>query len=123
MTYQIQLNKLAQKDFELFKIVLHHYAQSLQFLYETMDKRKYAKDLSICVELWHEFNRKTTVRHPAQQATLKLSLHKAYVLLDAFYEYQVDSHNDYEKSRCNSFYMAIDQQLPTHTQLAINSNQ
>ena len=119
-TYQIKVKGVSQKDLDLFKNALNHYAGTLQFLLETLRKLEHAKDFSIAVELWYEMHKKTAVQHPAESPKVKLSLHKAYVLLDALKEYKTSGITDYDMSRCNRFYMDIDQQLPTYTQLAIN---
>ena len=122
MTLQLKLDKVLQKDLQLFKCAINHYSGTLQFLLETSENRKYAKDLSITVELWYELNKKTVQQHPAEKSKVKLSLHKAYVLLDALKNYSCSNISDYERSRCNRYYMAIDQQLPTSTQLAIQTS-
>lgn len=119
MTQQLKLEKVPQKDLELFKNAINHYSGTMQFLLETLEDLKYAKDLSIAVELWYEINKKTVQQHPAEKSKVKLSLHKAYVLLDALKNYNCNGLSDYEKSRCNRYYMVIDQQLPTTTQLLI----
>lgn len=118
-TYQIQVKGVDQQDLELFKKALNYHAGTLQFLLETMQKLEHAKDFSIAVELWYEMHKKTAVQHPAESPKVKLSLHKAYVLLDALKEYKTSGITDYDRSRCNRFYMVIDEQVPTFTQLSI----
>ena len=119
-TIIIELKKVTQEDLHLFQNALNHYATTLQFLTETLRDRKYPMELSICVEIWFDFNRKTSVQTPPKSPVVKLSLHKAYVLLDALQDYLRDLDNGFQKSRCNRYYMAIDEQLPTYTQLAIS---
>lgn len=121
MTVIIELKKVEQKDFQLFLNALNHYAGTMQFLHETMENRKFAIEMSIAVETWYEFNKKTVGQFPPNQSRLKLSLHKSYILCSALREFARESKNDLEKSRCNRFSAAIDQQLPTRTQLAINN--
>ncbi len=121
MNLIIQLKKLQQKDLNLFKIVLDHHSTTMQFLNETLPDRKYAKDMSIAVETWYEFEKKTVGQFPVKESNLKISLHKAYVLCDALFEYSREINNEYEESRCRRFIMAIDEQLPTAAQLAIKN--
>lgn len=119
MNLIIQLKKVQQKDLNLFKKVLNHHSGTMQFLNETIQDRKYAKDMSIAIETWYEFEKKTVGQFPAKESIIKISLHKAYVLCDALFEYSRKTKNEYEKSRCRTFLIAIDEQLPTATQLAI----
>ncbi len=119
MTVIIELKKVEQPDLNLFKNVLNDYTEILQMLGETLQDIKYSKDMSIAIEAWYEFNKKTTAQFPPKETLIKLSLHKAYVLNDALQEYAKNCDNSYEKSKCNRFVMAIDQQFPTATQLAI----
>lgn len=118
----IELKKVEQPDLNLFKNVLNHYTEIMQMLHETLQDIKYSKDMSIAVEGWYEFNKKTTSQFPPKESLVKMSLHKAYVLHNALREYAKNCDNAYEKSKCNRFVMAIDQQLPTATQLAINNH-
>ena len=122
MTYQIKLTQVPGNDVALLKNALNHHVGTLQFLLETMEEKVYAKDLSIAVELWYELNKRTAVQHPVQASRIKLSIHKAFILLDAIKEYNRNGSNDYDKARCNRYYLAIDKQLPTYTQLAIQQN-
>ena len=119
MNYRIKLTKKKQEDLQLFQDVLHHFSGTRQTLIEATGKKEYAIDMSIAIELWYEINKKTLARHPAKESNLKLSLHKAYIMLDALQEYAKEYYSDYEQSCCNRFYMEIDEQLPTNTQLAI----
>lgn len=119
MNLIIQLKKVLQKDLNLFQIALNHHSGTMQFLNETMQERKYAKDMSIAVETWYEIEKKTVGQFPAKESKIKISLHKAYVLCDALFEYSRETNNEYEKSRCRRFIMSIDEQLPTAAQLAL----
>lgn len=119
MNLIIQLKKVLQKDLNLFKTALNQHSRTMQALNETKQDRKYAKDMSIAVETWYEFEKKTVGQFPAKESNFKISLHKSYVLCDALFEYSRETNNEYEKSRCRRFIMAIDEQLPTVTQLAI----
>ena len=119
MTVIIELKKVEQQDLNLLKNVLNDYTKIIQMLGETFQDIKYSKDMSIAIETWYDLNRKTTAQFPPKETLLKLSLHKAYVLQNALQEYAKNCDNSYEKSKCNRFVMAIDQQLPTDTQLAI----
>jgi cytochrome oxidase Cu insertion factor (SCO1/SenC/PrrC family) len=119
MNLIIQLKKVQQKDLNLFKIVLDHHSTTMQFLNETLPDRKYAKDMSIAVETWYEFNQKTSVQFPKIQSNIKLSLHKTYILIDALNEYSRETDNEYEKNQCLKYMFVLDEQLPTATQLAI----
>ena len=119
MTLQLKLEKVPQKDLELFKAAINFHSNTLQFLLETSEDKKHARDISIAVELWYEINKKTVQQHPSEKCKLKLSLHKAYILLDALKSYSCSGVDVYEKTRCNRYYMAIDEQTPTFTQLAV----
>ena len=119
MTLQLKLEKVPQQDLELFKKAIHSQSETLRFLIDSTRDRKYAIDLSICVELWYEINKKTVQQHPSEKCKVKLSLHKAYALSDALRNYSCNGISDYDRSRCNRYHMAVDQQLPTATQLAI----
>lgn len=121
MNFQIKLKKLLQEDLELFKAALQKHSNALQWLLESTENKVYAKDFSIAVELWHEINKRTVGQHPAEKAKLNLSLHKGYVLLDALKSYSCENISILERSRCNRFYLAMDQELPTFTQLAISN--
>ena len=120
--YRVILTKVQQQDLVLFKNALNHFAGTMNFLHETMDNRKYMKDLSIAVELWYDFNTKTAGQDPAVNSRLKLPLHQALVLIDALQVHTGECENQYEKNRCNRYIMAIDQQLPTKTQLIIQKH-
>lgn len=117
MMLQLKLEKVPKTDLELFKNALNHYSGTLQFLLETLEDRKYSKDLSIAVELWYDIHKKTA--HQAAKTKLKFTLHKVYILLDALKNYNTRDLCDYDRSRCNRYYMILDQQLPTTTQLLI----
>lgn len=117
MTFQLKLKKLSQEDLELFKNALNVHSETLQWLLESTDNKTYAKDFSITVELWHEINKKTVGQHPSEKMKLTLSLHKGYILLDALKAYSCGNITTLERSRCNRFYLAIDPELPTFTQL------
>jgi len=116
----ITISKVQQSDLELMKAALNNYASTLQMLQEVMPQPKsFMKDLSITVEIWYDFNIKTAARNPAAHSQLKLSIHKALILMDALNELiSQSSTNHYERSRCSRFVFAIDEQLPTNTQLA-----
>lgn len=118
----ITIPNVKQCDFELMKAALNNYSSTLQMLQEVMPQPKnFMKDLSITVETWYDFNVKTAARNPAEKAQLKLSLHKALVLMDSLNEIiSQSSTNTYERSRCRNFVMCIDEQLPTTTQLLTN---
>ena len=116
-----EIKKVEQKDLQLFLNALNHYAGTMQFLMETMDNSKFAIEMSIAVEMWYEFKKKTIGQFPPKYSLLKLSVHKSYILCSALREYARVSRNDLEKSRSNRFSMVIDQQLPTRTQLALNN--
>lgn len=120
----ITLTKIKQSDFELMKVALNNYSGTLQMLQEVMpDPKAFMKDLSITVELWYDFNVRTASQNPAENARLKLSLHKALILIDALHEMKSQSStSDYERNRCNRFAMAIDEQVPTPTQLLTKLN-
>lgn len=115
-----EIKKVEQRDFQLFLCALNHYAGTMQFLLETMENRKYAIEMSIAIEIWYEFQKKTISQSPPKHSNVKLSLHKSYVFRDALREYSRETLHDWEKSRCNRFSTVIDQQLPTFTQLALN---
>ena len=115
----IQLKEMKPDDFHLLKAVLNDYAGSQKTLAVVMpDTHSFMKDFSITVELWYEFNKKTALQNPPAKSNLKLSLHKGLILLEALRDFMRQrSSMDYERSRCNRFAMAIDEQLPTKTQL------
>ena len=122
MTIQITLKKIDQEDLELLKNALSHYTGTLQFFTETGNyEESYIKDLSVAVELWHELNKRTIKQFPAEKSTIKLAAHKAFVLRDAVQNFR-HGNAPYEKSRCNRFYLAIDEQLPTPKQVISNFN-
>lgn len=120
MTILIEIKKMEQKDLQLFLRAINHYAGTMQFLHETLEKKRYAMEMSIAVETWYEIQKKTLGQTPAVNTNLKLSLHKSYVIMEALREYSRDTDNGYDKSRCNRFSMVIDEQLPTRTQLTLN---
>lgn len=115
----IELKKVTQEDIKLFLEALNHYTRHMQFMHEALLDVKYAKDMSIAVETWYELNKKTVGQFPAQSSNIKFSLHKAYVMRDALICFIDDRKNDYKKNRCNRYLFAIDEQLPTATQLSI----
>ncbi len=116
-----EIKRVEQKDFQLFLNALNHHAGTMQFLMETIENKKYAIEMSIAIETWYEFHKKTVSQSPPKNSHIKLSLHKSYVLRDALQEYCRESLYDLEKSRCNRFSTLIDQQLPTFTQLLIRN--
>jgi len=120
----IELKKVQRDDLEIMKNALNNYAGSLQLLQEVMpDPKRFALDLSITVELWYDLNIKTASRRLAEYTKLNLSVHKAMILIDALNELRTQkSTTDYERSRCNRFTMALDEQLPTTTQLLTKLN-
>ncbi len=124
MTSIITITKVTQSDLEIMKAALNNHASSLQMLQEIMPEPKRFKiDLSITVELWYDFNVKTASQNPAENSRLKLPIHKAIILVDALYEMRKQATtSDYERSRCNRFTMAIDEQVPTTTQLLTKLN-
>lgn len=119
MTIIIELRKVTQEDIKIFLETLNYYATHMQFMHEALLDVKYAKDMSIAVETWYEFNKKTVGQFPKQTCSFKLSLHKAYVMRDALISYMKETKDDYQRNRCNRYLFAIDEQLPTATQLSL----
>ena len=119
MTIQIKLEKVPQRDLELFKNALASFTVTCQMILEISHNHNSAKDLSIATELWYYINKKTVQQHPPEKSKVELALHKAYVLLEALKGFSCEGIDTYDRSRCSRYYMAIDEQLPTSTQLAI----
>ncbi|MDT0689356.1 hypothetical protein RM549_06135 [Salegentibacter sp. F188] len=115
----IEVKQVKAQDFQLLKDVLNNYVSMQKTLSTIMSNpRNYMKDLSIAVEMWYEFNKKTAGQTVPENSTLKLSLHRALVLLDALLEFRKQASTiDGEISRCIRFATAIDEQIPTATQL------
>ncbi|MDT0643710.1 hypothetical protein RM553_12780 [Zunongwangia sp. F363] len=118
-TIIIEVKAVKPADFHLLKDVLNNYVSVQKTLSEIMtNPRRYMKDLSIATELWYDFNTKTARQSIPAKSNLKLSLHKALILLDALNEFRRQASTiDGEISRCNRFATAIDEQIPTATQL------
>jgi hypothetical protein len=118
-TIIIELKNVKAQDFNLLKDVLNNYASVQKTLSTIMsDPKNYMKDLSIAVEMWYEYNTKTARQSIPEKSNIKLSLHKALVLLDALQEFKKQATSiDGEISRCYRFATAIDEQIPTQTQL------
>lgn len=119
MRILIELKKVEQQDLHLFLSALLHHSNMLQILNEATKNRSHSLNMSIAAELWYELSKKTTGQFPVEFSLLKLSLHKSYILMDALRDYFSETSSDLEKSRCNRYILAIDQQLPTPTQLSI----